>query len=269
MEKVSKKSDTVGFTPESYFAQSKHHGQSRFILTIGIPGSGKSHWTQIAHAKGFVILNADRERQLHLEGLRSEGKSLTLGGQELKPDPLSSKQVFSKEMRDWGFHCVVRKLKACLKKDQSVIVDMTNVTLGRVPLMAFAGRKNYHVEALIFESSDPHINLQNINLRVRQSGLDLAPEGLESEEADKHRLTVIKDLWSQQKLFSSSIRVDPCFCNWEDWPERLNAEIFQSKAKDLRQYLEELSGEARALVERLVAQDVFHRVERVVVQVWG
>ena len=152
---VALSGESVSVSPETYFKSERELGRPRMILTIGLPGSGKSWWSNHAKDRGWSVISLSEIR----EQLRKSQK-------EIEEPVLLEK---SYEIAKSQFH-------AALKEGKSVVWDSTNTSVWRSWMLVDARRAGYFTEALVFQSPSLEVNASNVASRV-SNGATTAPCG--------------------------------------------------------------------------------------------
>jgi hypothetical protein len=248
-----------GLSPEDFFSSQKNdQHQTRAVFTIGISGSGKSHWSRIAEKNNWNVLNSDSIRVNWLKEAQKENKKVLINGQLTLPDPSNEEHVFCPELR--ALVMDREYLLSLTKLDQAVVFDITNLTLQRVPLMLKAMLKGYAVEALVFAPNSLEVHQKNVSLRKNvKSGLGVSEK-------------VISDLHNTFQVFCTNLKANPqtraihpdeitklCSSHFDFTLMRKNHASFEA-------FLSSLNSEQKAFVKKLQEQDVFSRIEYVDVQ---
>jgi len=252
-----------GQTPDDYFAALAGSGDPWLVVPVGISGSGKSTWTRAATRRGFAAIGADDLRVKHLEALRAAGRTIVAGGRERPADPGDPGQVFCPELRAQVPALIAAALEAELAARRSVVLDVTNLTLARVPFMHEARRAGYHVAALVFESHDLRLNLERIERRAALGGVDLAPKGTSDPRA--YRLQALETLQGNFDAFCRGLAEGtlPDALVREPLPPGPALEAMRSARGSWTAWLAALDPRERGAAEAWRARDVFTRVDLV------
>jgi predicted kinase len=232
-----------GLSPAEYFSSPKVNGRPRFVMTIGMIGSGKSSWVRAAADQGWTIVSADQIRVNQLRKMRAENRKLEIQPHYwVTPEPQNAAHVFAESLRVWAYDRAVVLLQEAMDKRLPIIWDATNLGFHRVPKMFQAREAKYFVEGLIFETSDLRINERNLALRAQSGGLAIGNRSTPAFEILK-KLQGLADTFPIQQS-----RVDPNF--------------FQNPAARLPSLSTKGAAELRKF-------DVFNRTETVDVRDWS
>lgn len=243
-----------GLSPKEFFASARSaQGRLRAVFTIGISGSGKSHWADIAAAQGWTLLQSDTLRVQWLKEAQLKGKELILAGNLSMPNPQDTSHVFCDELRERVMD--LDFLVSQVVPDQAVVFDITNLTLQRVPLMQQMLAKGYDVEALVFEPNTLDVHVKNVNGRAEQkSGLYVAPE-------------IVAGLLSSFNVFCKDLKVASLGDATADLKSlSVDFKHMRKSFNSYAHYLESLEPQERSQVEKLKSLDVFSRIEYVPVK---
>ncbi len=245
---------TSGLSPSDFFASPRSaQGRLRAVFTIGISGSGKSHWADIAAAQNWKLLQSDTLRVEWLKEAQLKGEELVLAGNLSMPNPRDTTHIFCSELRDKVMD--LDFLVSQVNPDQAVVFDITNLTLQRVPFMQQMLARGYDVEALVFEPNSLDVHVKNVNGRSEQrGGLYVAP-------------TIVADLLSTFNVFCRDLKVASNLDVTLD-PKTLNVNFkkMRQNYNSYAHYLESLDDKERSQVEKLKALDTFSRVDYVPVE---
>ncbi len=248
-----------GLSPEDFFSSEKNdNSKTRAVFTIGISGSGKSHWSRIAEQNNWNVLNSDSIRVEWLKKAQLENKKVLINGQLTLPDPQNEEHVFCPELRALVMDS--EYLLSLTKPDQAVVFDITNLTLQRVPLMLKTTLKGYVVEALVFAPNSLEVHQKNVSLRKNvKSGLGVSEK-------------VISDLYNTFQVFCTNLKANPqsqiisqeeikklCSTSFDFTLMRKNHASFEA-------FLLSLSPEQKAFAQELSQKDIFSKIEYVDVQ---
>ncbi len=269
----------TGITPSAYFENAKTAPSAqtaalpRFVLTIGIPGGGKSSWTKEAQKRGWLVVSPDDIRTEILTDMREKQKNVTLksGEQELA-DPENPNHYFNApSIRTEAYDLARKRIETGLSEGRSIVWDTMNIDPKRIPFIHSAREKGYFVESLVFESVDPSVNSENVRLRAARGGLDLVLPG--TPHADEKRLEILSNLHSLALVFLPKPEsANPSYLkNAGPLPPQANPEFFPrgARAKDQEDYLGKLPKEQVEPMRELIKHDVFNRVEVVPVKNFG
>lgn len=246
---------------QNYFKARESEDRPVLLMTIGIPGSGKSFFLSGAEAN-FVCISADALREEFLKECREKSIPLVLRGEEKIPNEKDARDVFAPELREWVRKTSLEKLHNALEQKKNILLDITAVNLLRVYYTMLARQHGYLVDAVVFEPASLDYHLKNIRSRVEHGGLDLAPQGV--EDKDSIRRKIIESVLQNFKLFGASIKEDErYFENKHDIPHQLPAETFKYDQGNFTDFLNNLKSEDRQNVETLVQEDVFNKVLKI------
>ena len=248
-----------GLSPEEFFASQKNKQlKTRAVFTIGISGSGKSHWSRIAEQNHWNVLNSDSIRVESLKKAQQENKKVLINGQLTLPDPQNEEHVFCPELRALVMDSDY--LLSLTKSEQAVVFDITNLTLQRVPLMLKTRLKGFAVEALVFAPNSLDVHQKNVSLRKNvKSGLGVSEK-------------VISDLYNTFQVFCTNLKTNPKTQNLN--PEEIQKicstkfdfTLMRNNYASFEAFLATLSTEQKTFIEKLKEQDVFSKIEYVDVQ---
>jgi len=245
---------TSGLSPKEFFASARStQGRLRAVFTIGISGSGKSHWADIAAAHDWQLLQSDTLRVEWLKEAQLQGQELMLDGKLSMPNPQDTAHIFCSELREKVMD--LEFLLSQVKEDRAVVFDVTNLTLQRVPLMQRMVEMGYDVEALVFEPNNLEVHVKNVNGRSEQkSGLYVAP-------------SIIADLLSTFNVFCRDLKTGTANKQGDDLKDfKVDYKKMRKGFDSYAHYLESLDSLDRVQVEKLKALDVFSRIEYVPVK---
>ena len=248
-----------GLSPEDFFASQKNsEHKTRAVFTIGISGSGKSHWSRIAEQNHWNVLNSDSIRVEWLKKAQIDNKKVMINGQLTLPDPQNEEHVFCPELRALVMDSDY--LLSLTNPEQAVVFDITNLTLQRVPLMLKTILKGFAVEALVFAPNSLDIHKKNVSLRKNiKSGLGVSEK-------------IISDLYNTFQVFCTNLKANPQSQNLN--PEEINKlcstkfdfTLMRNNYASLEAFLTSLNSEQKTFVQKLKEQDVFSEIEYVDVQ---
>jgi hypothetical protein len=248
-----------GLSPEEFFASQKNsEHKTRAVFTIGISGSGKSHWSRIAEQNHWNVLNSDSIRVEWLKKAQQENKKVLINGQLILPDPQNEEHVFCPELRALVMDSDY--LLSLTKSEQAVVFDITNLTLQRVPLMLKTMVKGFAVEALVFAPNSLHVHQKNVLLRKNiKSGLGVSEK-------------VISDLYNTFQVFCTNLKTNPQ--SQDVNPEEINElsstkfdfTLMRNNYASFEAFIATLNSEQKTFIEKLKEHDVFSNIEYVDVQ---
>lgn len=151
-------------TPDALFASTvTPKGQPRLILTVGVPGSGKSTWVRHADPNEWEVLSIDAIRTRLLE---QKGIDPSIPQNHFRPDILRTAQTILTE-----------KVDTAIAAGKSIVIDQNNLTPIRANWTHRARAWGYNVEALVFSSKDLRSNLANVRHRGN-SGISISQEDI-------------------------------------------------------------------------------------------
>lgn len=241
------------------FLRSEDFNVPQMILTIGIPGSGKSYFSRDLDTAKWEVISADDLRVQHLTQYQNQGKALQLKGVEKIPDPSDAADVFSPELREWVYHEASKKVDEAIAQNKNIFLDITSVTLQRVPFIIKAKKAGYFVKALIFTPSDTKKNLRNVTKRVEAGGLDLAPKS--AADPVLVRQEIIEQLKRSFEYFVPNLK------QVDFTEDQVNSELqvpdytpLHGQRGDLNDLLQHENPEIKELANILVNQDSVHQV---------
>jgi len=252
----------TGLSPHDYFVD---QAKKRAVFTIGISGSGKSHWSQVAEDLGWKVINADAIRVDYLKEKRARGLPITVDGVVCEADPENLRHIFSPELR--ALTTNPEFYFRFLESSKNIVFDITNLTYSRVPLMSQASNVGFFVEALIFRPQDIKIHLSNLQKRSLSKGLDLVD--VKSPDSAEKRTRILLELLGNFNTFSGSVKSDPAYKHFpHSIPKGFRFESLKSATQGYSDFLNRLSNEDREYVEKLRVEDVFNRIEHVAVRAY-
>tara|TARA_Y100000817_G_scaffold305832_1_gene290347 strand:- start:237 stop:959 length:723 start_codon:yes stop_codon:yes gene_type:complete len=238
------------------------------LLTIGIPGSGKSYAIRRALEKGWVGISSDELRVNRLEQLAANGETIEIDGEAVIPDSSNPAHVFHSCLREWVNQEIFRQIEINTESKKNIVLDITNVSLHRVLFMNKARQHGYFVEAFVFEpNSDIFVHVENIEKRVAQGGLDISGG---RDNLRQSRLAVIRSVKNAFHCFSGSMKQDRYYFK-SDGPLDIDFEWRKMKStpNDYQVFLSQLDEEEREAVQQLAARDIFNEIHRLPVKHYG
>lgn len=259
-------------TPSEYLGNPKTaDGRPRFILTIAVPGAGKSTWSKAATHSDWTVVENDAIRQRLLRELKAEGGKVEIeidqevDGKmtkvkiEQEPDPVNPLHLFSPKYQPLGIKLGEEAVAQALREGKSIIFDAVNGNLTRAKMINLARAHGYEVEALVFQTDNVQNHIDNVALRASKGGIFLAP-------------AIIQNIWNAVNLYSSELRVDPNLREpTADLPAINMGQIFGlagakneaglPKFTTLDEAIASLSPEEQTVFTAYVNADVFNRVE--------
>ncbi len=186
-----------GRSPDDYFASAKVETAEgklpRLVIVSGIPGSGKSSWTRKAAEKeDWVVLNRDAIR-----------KALIAKDNETSPikESLDNPRVlYTTSMDQRSRQELEKQLAEAMESGKSIVIDATNLSINdRLPYLLEAAnhKREYFMDALVFDKADPAVYSANLNGRVSEGGQALRIGLFPSEGT---QLDLIKTLIDRYEL---------------------------------------------------------------------
>ena len=89
---------------EDYLA--KPPAKPQLIITIGIPGSGKSYSMRTADKNIWHTISSDDLRVNELTRMQEQGLTIEIDAETVPADPKDPKHIFSSYLRDWSYQQV-------------------------------------------------------------------------------------------------------------------------------------------------------------------
>lgn len=178
----------AGRKPSEYFAdktvpEKGKPDRPRFVLLVGIAGSGKSTWAAEAARQGWTVLTHDEVMKEVLTEMRAAKTMLNIWGEGMQlanPDNPTHFRAVDKAEVD---RIVLERVKKAAAEGKPIVVDFLNVFPDvRSPLLSAARAAGYHTDALQFETADVRFNANNLRLRAGAGGMSLGRS--EAEELD-------------------------------------------------------------------------------------
>lgn len=241
-----------------YFQTKQESGKKFLLLTIGIPGSGKSYYLD-QYKDQFLKISSDDLRQEILREAKSKGEKLLLRGKDQVANPKDASHVFAPELRDRVYEKIGLLFSEAIRQRKSVLLDITNVSLQRVYYMMQARACNYDVDAFYFLPKDLEQHLENIQKRVEKGGLDLAP----LDEADKEgrRRKIIQSVLSCFKVFSADLGLNPDYKKLQN-PQQiwLDPAIWKYDGPSYANFLDSLDAKSQRILDVLKKEDIFNHI---------
>jgi len=243
---------------EQYFQSKKLAKEKFLLLTIGIPGSGKSFYLK-QYSEHFVTISSDDIRQEILKEAKDKNQKMLLRGEYQEPDPWDAKHVFAPELRDVVFKKIDFLFDEALSQSKSILLDITNVSLQRVYYMMKARKFAYQVDGFYFLPKDLKQHLENIQKRVEKGGLDLAPKCEPNKEARREK--IIRSVLSCFKVFSEDLQINPDYKNLQN-PEQiwLDPAIWKYDGPSYAKFLDSLDAKSQRILDVLKNEDIFNHI---------
>lgn len=229
----------------------------RILLTIGIPGSGKSYVSHPAKQLGWNVICSDEMRKTRLLQLKESNGHIIVDGKAAQPDEMNPKHIFSAELRTWVFDELRSSLQDALESRQNIVFDATNTNLQRVYFMNMARHHGYSVEALIFRpNKNLDVHIGNIENRVRSGGVDISFDGSRNK-----RVSIVQKVLDNYLCFLGSIKENREFHEFEPLlASGFNWDILRNTPRDFATFLSHLSLKDKTVVLRLQKYDIFNRI---------
>jgi hypothetical protein len=230
------------------------------LFPIGISGSGKSSALSAAAKKGWTLINSDEVRRQNLRRLFESQISLEINGQRKIPDPNRPEDVFAPEIRRCVPEWILGDFQAALSARQSIVLDVTNLTLERVRYLGLARAHSHRCVALLFPSLDLSINASRVKGRGLRGGLDLVDA--QAPDADERRRKILEQLnrnfWCFLETIGEGSSADRPLAESEI--RRIDFQRMKDHAGTFASYLSTLDSDQRLAVEKLALLDRFDRV---------
>lgn len=182
---------------EGFFDLKKAHikgkTKTRFVMLIGVPGSGKSYFSMNAVQKGWAVISSDAIRVEVLGHMQKNNQVIMFKGREEIADPCNPNHHLAVTGTAMGI--VKERIRYFLNKSIPIVLDAMNLTGKRADFLKMAYQSGYHTEAVIFEPQTSEVANSNINRRVKEGGIDL---GLLPDTCkDESRVKVVSELIRQ------------------------------------------------------------------------
>lgn len=200
----------------------------RFVMLVGLPGSGKSRWIENARQHGWEVISIDQVRVALVEAARLRHEKIQVGGRIMDPDPQNPQHVFS--FNDEAFEVGNAMVLASLARRRPVVFDATNIGPKRAIQLELARSAGYHTEAVVFETPDVAVNNVNIEQRVNQGGLDLF--GVDATNPRGSRGTFLARL--KTTMDSHPVRTSNSGQDWVDRVQFVGVRDWTKKSEVLR-----------------------------------